>query len=94
VNALTKEYSYTEARDCLARLIDETLAERAPVVIKRRGCEKVALVPADELSALLETAYLLRSPANARRLIESLARTRKGRGRAMTVEKLRSRLGL
>ena len=42
------------------------------LVVTRRGHDDVALVPADELSSLLETAYLLQSPANARRLLEAL----------------------
>ena len=64
--------SYTEARDRLATVWDETIATRKPVVISRRGSESVVLVALDEWNGLLESAHLLRSPANAKRLLGAL----------------------
>jgi antitoxin YefM len=72
--------SYTEARDRLASVWDETVSTREPVVIDRRGHESVVMVPASEWEGLLETAHLLRSPANARRLLGALNRLEQGEG--------------
>lgn len=66
------ETSYTEARANFAKLCDRVTQDRETVIIKRRGAEDVALIAADELSSLEETAYLLRSPENARRLLTAL----------------------
>ena len=49
------------------------------MIIKLRGAEDAALIAADELASLIETAYLLRSPANAQRLLEALGRTQERR---------------
>ncbi len=90
---ITKACSYTEARDHLSDLIDETISHRSPIVINRRGKESVALLPVDELSSLLETSYLLRSPANARRLLGALDRVRAGKGKKMTLDQLQKSIG-
>jgi len=60
----------------------------------RQGEEDVALIAADELGGLLETAHLLRSPANAERLLATLARVRQGQGTAQSIEELRREVGL
>ena len=86
--------TYTNARAKLASLIDEVTQNREVVIIRRRGREDVAMVAADELSGLLETAHLLRSPENAQRLLSALDRARKGIGTPQTVEGLRSEVGL
>ena len=57
--------TYTEARANLAKLLDRVTNDQEVVFIRRRGREKVALVAADELESLMETAHLLRSPRNA-----------------------------
>ena len=64
--------TYTRARTNLAALYDEVTANRKVVIILRRGAEDVALVAAEELDGLLETAHLLRSAANAKRLLTAL----------------------
>ena len=69
--------TYTRARANLAALCDEVTANREVVIIQRRGTEDVALVAAKELGGLLETAYLLRSPANTERLLTALARAQR-----------------
>ena len=85
--------SYTEARDRLASVWDETISTREPVVIDRRGHESVVLLPASELQGLLETAHLLRSPANARRLLGALNRLEQGEGQVLSVEDLSKKSG-
>ena len=80
--------TYTEARDRLASVWDETVSTREPVVIDRRGHESVVLVPASEWEGLLETAHLLRSPANARRLLGALTRLDQGQGQQLSLEAL------
>lgn len=57
--------TFSRARKTLGRLCDEAVSTREPIIIMRRGTEDVALVAADELRSLMETAHLLRSPANA-----------------------------
>ena len=66
--------TYSNARANLASLLDQVSDNREIVVIKRRGSEDVALVAVSELSSLLETAHLLRSPKNAQRLLAALER--------------------
>lgn len=88
------ETTYTQARERLASLMDQVTDTREPVLIRRRGREPVALVAADELASWLETAYLLRSPKNARRLLEASERANRGEGETMDVSELRARLGL
>ena len=61
--------TYTSARANLAKLFSEVTENREIVIIRRRGAEDVAIVAADELASLKETAHLLRSPKNAKRLL-------------------------
>lgn len=84
--------SYTEARDKLASFWDETVSTREPVVLDRRGHESVVMLPLDEWRGLEETAHLLRSPANAQRLLGALKRLDSGRGKKMTAAELAARV--
>jgi antitoxin YefM len=86
--------TYTDARARFASLIDEVIKNREVVIIQRRGSEDVAMIAADELSGILETAHLLRSPANADRLNTALERVRKQEGAAQTISELRREVGL
>ncbi len=88
------ETTYTKARERLAALMDQVTDTREPILIRRRGREPVALVPAHELAGWLETAYLLRSPRNARRLLAASRRAEDGEGEVFVVGELRERLGL
>jgi antitoxin YefM len=88
------ETSYTEARANLARLLDRVTQDREVVLINRRGQEDVAMIAASELSSLLETAYLFRSPKNAMRLLEAMRRSLADEGTPATVEDLRGEFGL
>ena len=85
--------SYTEARDRLASVWDDAVSAREPVRIDRRGHESVVLVPAGEWDGLLETAHLLRSPANAKRLLAALHRLESGEGEVLTLEDLATKAG-
>jgi len=69
------ETTYTALREKLAGFLDRVTDDNEVVIIRRRGARDVAMIPADELSSLMETAYLLRSPKNAKRLIEALAQS-------------------
>ena len=91
---MTMEVSYSQARQRLASLLDAVTDDREVVIIRRRNGESAALISADELASLTETAHLLRSPANASRLLEALARALKSGGSAMTVEQLGKKFGL
>lgn len=86
--------TYTDARAKLASLMDEVTKNREVVIIQRRGCDEVAMIAADELTGLLETAHLLRSPKNAKRLKSALDRVRKKTGKPQTIDELRKELGL
>ncbi len=86
--------TYTNARANLASLLEQVTSNREIVIINRRGGEDVALVSAAELSGLLETAHLLRSPKNAQRLLTALRRARSRKLRPQPVEKFRRGLGL
>lgn len=88
------ETTYSGARADLARLLDRVVKDREVVLIRRRGREKVALVAESELSSLLETAHLLRSPRNARRLLAALRRALAKKVRPRSIESLRLELGL
>ncbi len=86
--------SYSHARDNLADVWDVVEDSREAAVIQRRGHEDMALIPAEELASLRETAYLLRSPQNAARLLAALTRARRGRTAGRDLATLRRELGL
>lgn len=86
--------TYSSARANFARLCNEAASTREPVIIRRRGAADVALVSADELQSLLETAHLLRSPKNAQRLLTAMRRARRGKLAPASPADLRRGLGL
>ncbi len=85
--------TYTHARAKLASLLDEVTKNREVVIIQRRGNEDVALINADELTGILETAHLLRSPKNAKRLLSALDKVKKASGAPQTIDELRNEVG-
>ena len=91
---MTHETTYSNARAHLAALMDQVTDTREPILIRRRGAEPVALVAADELAGWMETAYLLRSPKNAQRLLDASRRAADGESIPLSIEKLRERLGI
>jgi antitoxin YefM len=88
------ETTYTRLRDNLATVLDQVVADQEVVIVRRRGSPDVALIPAGELAGLMETAHLLRSPANAKRLLSALRRAERRKGLPSTVERLRREMGI
>ena len=86
--------TYTHARANLAKLLDEVSLNKEVVIINRKKAENVALISASELSSLLETVYLLRSPKNAQRLLNTLLKVHKRKVKSQTLEELKKELGL
>lgn len=84
---MTIQTTYTQARANLAELMDKVTEDRE-IIIERRGSENVAMISTEELSSLLETSYLLRSPKNAERLLSALGRALKNQGNPMDFEDL------
>jgi len=91
---MTIQTTYTQARGTLAKLMDQVTHDREVVVIQRRGEEDVAMIAASELEALLETAYLLRSPANAERLLSALGRALRNKNQPQSQASLRHDVNL
>jgi antitoxin YefM len=88
------EVSYSYARQNLAEVLDEAEDKQEPIIIRRRGHEDMALIPADELRSLEETAHLLRSPQNARRLLSALRRALADEVKPQTIADLRAAAGV
>ena len=63
---------YTRLRSNLAREMDRVCEDHAPIIVTRKASASVVMISLDDYEALEETSYLLRSPRNARRLLESL----------------------
>lgn len=72
--------SYTRARGNLAKTMEKVCDDHAPVIITRKSAGAVVMISLEDYQALEETAYLLRSPKNAKRLIESIAELETGGG--------------
>ena len=88
------ETTYSSLRENLASVMDRIVNDREVVIVRRKGDQKVAMISADELSGLLETAHLLRSPKNAQRLLDAMASLKQGKAKTRSLEKLREELGL
>jgi antitoxin YefM len=74
--------TYTSARASLADTMDRVCEDHEPIIITRNGQQAVVMMSLDDYKALEETSYLLRSPKNARRLLESISALEEGRGKA------------
>lgn len=86
--------TYTQARSKLAKLLDEVSHNNEVVIINRKNAENVALISESELSGLLETAHLLRSPKNAQRLLKTLLKIHEKKGTPQSIDELRQEFGL
>ena len=91
---MASETTYTSLRANLATVLDQVVDQQQVVIVRRKGARDVALIPAEELAGLMETAHLLRSPRNARRLMTAVERARSAKGRARSTERLRREVGL
>jgi len=72
--------SFTAARSQLAKTMEKVCEDHAPVIITRSKSPSVVMISLEDFEALQETAYLLRAPKNARRLLESVAELEQGGG--------------
>ena len=86
------ETTYTSLRANLAAVLDQVVDNQEAVVVRRRGARDVALVPAAELAGLVETAHLLRSPRNARRLLTALRRAERRKMKPRSAAELRQEM--
>ena len=77
MNAIT----YTEARETLAETIRRVCRDHDPVVITRKRENSVVMISQEDYDSLTETAYLLRSPKNARRILDSIKELEEGKGK-------------
>jgi antitoxin YefM len=77
-----KAITYTAAREGLASAMDQVCQERAPMVITRNRDQAVVLMSLEDYEELAETAHLLRSPTNARRLLVAIQTLEAGKGKA------------
>lgn len=91
---MSDRVTYSYARQNLAKVLREAADRQEPVIITRRGHEDMALIPADELRGLQETAHLLRSPRNAQRLLQALRRALDNEGALQTPDGLKAEVGL
>lgn len=76
MNAIT----YTEARETLAKTIRRVCQDHDPIIITRKREDSVVMIALDDFESLTETAYLLRSPRNTRRLLDSIKELEEGKG--------------
>ena len=88
------ETTYSNLRQNLASVLAQSDSDNEVFVVRRRKGRDIALIPADELAGILETAHLLRSPANARRLLKALRRADAHQTPSSTIERLRRDAGL
>ena len=72
--------TYTAVRQNLAKTMEKVCKDHSPVIVTRKKNESVVIMSLEDYEALEETAYLLRSPKNTRRLIESIAQLEEGKG--------------
>ena len=86
--------TYSHFRENLAEIWNQVENSQDPIIITRRDHQDLALIPADELASLRETAYLLRSLRNAARLLAALTRSLEGGSASTTMDDLRAELGL
>ncbi len=79
--------TYSTARAKLADTMDRVCEDHEPIIITRNGQQAVVMMSLDDFKALEETAYLLRSPRNTQRLLESIASLEAGKGEVRSLAK-------
>lgn len=90
---MTIETTSSQVREQLESFMDRAIEDREVIMVRRRGGDAVAIIAADELDGLMETAHLLRSPRNAERLLTALARARGDSIAPLSVTDLRRVVG-
>jgi antitoxin YefM len=91
---MPKSVSYSYARQHLASILNAAEDRQEPIIITRRNREDIAVIPSSELEGLKETAHLLRSPKNARRLLQALQRALEDTVSPQTVSELKEEVGV
>jgi antitoxin YefM len=86
--------TYTKARQNFAGLCDEISDNREIVIVHRRKGNNIAMIAADELKSIIETAHLMRSPKNAERLLSALEKALKRQGIQKSIKMLRKDMNL
>ncbi len=86
--------SPTDARNDFFKLLDLVVENHQVYIINRRDGENVALIAESDLVSLIETVYLLRSPANARRLLDAIEESKTGKIKPQTIAELQQELGI
>ncbi|MDZ8065580.1 MAG: type II toxin-antitoxin system Phd/YefM family antitoxin [Nostoc sp. DedQUE08] len=86
--------SPTDARNDFFKLLELVVENHQVYMINRRDGENVALIAESDLVSLLETVYLLRSPANARRLLDAIEESKTGNIQSQTLAELQQELGI
>ena len=81
-----KAITYTAARKGLASTMDRVCRDRSPVIITRNRDQSVVMLSLADYELLEETSYLLRSPANARRLLSAIGSLKMGKGPARKID--------
>ena len=75
-----KSKTYTEAREKLSEMIEKVCEDHDPLIITKRRDKAVVMVSLEDYESMEETAYLLRSPRNTQRLLESIKELEQGKG--------------
>jgi antitoxin YefM len=91
---MSSVYTYTQARENLATILDAVSKNNEVIIINRRNAENVALISESELNSLLETAHLLRSPKNASRLMGAIADALADKVSVQSIDDLKKEVGL
>ncbi len=91
---LMNSMSYSKLRNNLKSALDQVAQNHEVIRIERSRGGDVVLVSSEDYDALAETAYLLRSPANARRLTEAVTRLRKKQHLVVSLDVLKDEVGL
>lgn len=91
---MAERFTYSKAREHLAEILNKVSENNEVYFIDRRNGDSVALISEKELSSLLETAHLLRSPKNAQRLLEAVKDAKKGKGKKVLIDDLKKEFGI
>jgi antitoxin YefM len=78
---IMKAITYTEVREKLSETIERVCEDHAPITVTKRRDKAVVIMSLDDYESLVETSYLLKSPRNARRLLESIKELEEGKGK-------------
>ena len=76
-----KAISYTMARNNLAKTMEKVCKDHNPIIVSRRNNESVVIISLDDYESLNESSYLLQSPKNKKRLMDSIKELNNGKGK-------------